>query len=566
MSAHVKTANKALIISAAATSLVAVFFLSLEFANADKIIRGASFAGTPLGGYSYDAARKHIQHRVEAALDSPLVITVFGEEERKTTLRKLGFSINTETEADRIFSLGRNANIFIGLGQQLLGLLSGIHLSAEPALDENIFETELQHVLSGLEQPPTDAAVVYDEEKQEFTITPEASGILVSRKDLHETARDDVARLTPDPIYVDRAPAQPKIYTAGAYEARDAANALRDIPPLTLAHEKKKWTADKKDVIDWIVFDSVRASEDNFKLTMRIDQSAIESFLLRNISYQINVESKNAELTIKDDRVTLFTPSQEGIELDTRASALEIASSIARAEKNVTLSVKIQPPDITTESINTLGIKELLASGESNFAGSPKNRTHNIKVGAEKFNGVLIKPGEEFSFNQILGDVNAETGYLPELVIKQNKTVPEYGGGLCQVATTAFRAAVFSGLEITKRYPHAYPVRYYGTPGFDATIYPPNPDLRFMNDTPGHILIQTRIVGTKLFFDFYGTSDGRDTEVIGPVVTKKGADGSAEAYLTMKVTRGEDTVREKTFYSKYRSPSLYPVERRNPLE
>jgi len=213
-----------------------------------------------------------------------------------------------------------------------------------------------------------------------------------------------------------------------------------------------------------------------------------------------------------------------------------------------------------------LGITALIGSGETNFAGSPASRIHNIRVGSNKFQGTLIAPGEEFSFNTLLGEVTAKEGYLPELVIKKGETVPEYGGGLCQVSTTFFRAAVRSGLEITQRYNHSYPVVYYGIPGFDATIYPPSPDLRFLNNTENHILIQYRIEGTKLAWDIYGTDDGRTVELDGPHVYDKKPDGSMKAWLTQKLfDEGGELAYEKTFYSNYKSPELYPINR-NPLE
>ena len=156
--------------------------------------------------------------------------------------------------------------------------------------------------------------------------------------------------------------------------------------------------------------------------------------------------------------------------------------------------------------------------GTSNFKGSPKNRRHNIKVGADTLSGILITPGEEFSLVKALGEINKETGYLPELVIKGNRTIPEYGGGLCQIGTTIFRATLASGLPILERKNHSFRVRYYEPAGTDATIYGPKPDYRFLNDTGYHILIQTRIEGDDLIFEFWGTKDGRVAEQTKPVI------------------------------------------------
>jgi len=177
--------------------------------------------------------------------------------------------------------------------------------------------------------------------------------------------------------------------------------------------------------------------------------------------------------------------------------------------------VAVTPVKIATGDVNDLGIKELIGRGVSNFKGSPKNRRHNIAVGAKSLNGILIKPGEEFSLLKALGPIDGEHGYLQELVIKGNRTVPEYGGGLCQIGTTTFRAALRSGLPITQRQNHSYRVVYYEPAGMDATIYDPWPDFRFLNDTGFYILFMARVEGDDLIFDFYGTKDGRKV-VINP--------------------------------------------------
>ena len=152
------------------------------------------------------------------------------------------------------------------------------------------------------------------------------------------------------------------------------------------------------------------------------------------------------------------------------------------------------------------------------------------------------------------------------MVIKKDKTVPEYGGGLCQVSTTAFRAAINTGLEITRRTAHAFPVVYYDPQGFDATIYPPWPDLRFINNTPSYVLVQTKINDYDLIFEFYGTNDGRKIEIDGPLQYDIKEDGSMKAKLFQKVyDKKNNLIIDKTFYSDYKSPDLYPIEK-NPLE
>jgi vancomycin resistance protein YoaR len=245
------------------------------------------------------------------------------------------------------------------------------------------------------------------------------------------------------------------------------------------------------------------------------DRAAVVKFL-EPLAAEINQSRRDAKLTIKNGRVTDFVAPQDGQELDINQTVDLIAGSILSENRTINLAVQIVPPATTLADTNQLGVNQLLARGESDFSGSPKNRRHNISVGASKFDGLLIKPNTTFSFVKSLGEVDQSTGFLPELVIKGDKTIPEFGGGLCQVSTTAFRGILRAGLPIVERRNHSYRVVYYEPAGTDATIYQPSPDLKFTNDTPGHILIDTYIIGDKLYFDFYGTDTGRTVELEGP--------------------------------------------------
>ncbi|MFA4818033.1 MAG: VanW family protein [Parcubacteria group bacterium] len=282
---------------------------------------------------------------------------------------------------------------------------------------------------------------------------------------------------------------------------------------------------------------------------------------LDELSLTVDKNPENATLQMEDSKVSVFALSKNGVRLDKEKSLITIFNYFKNNSSTgeIKLAYDELQPEITTDSIDNLGIKTLIGEGTSNFAGSPKNRIHNIYVGAKKFNGVLIKPGEKFSFIQTLGPVDESTGYLPELVIKTDKTVPEFGGGMCQVSTTAFRAAIYAGLKITARTPHAYPVSYYNPQGMDATVYIPSPDLRFINNTPGHILIQTKIDGTRLVFDFFGTDDGRKINITGPKITERNSDGSMKATFTQEVLdKDGNQLIEDIFNSAYDSPSKYP--------
>ncbi len=273
-----------------------------------------------------------------------------------------------------------------------------------------------------------------------------------------------------------------------------------------------------------------------------------------------NAKTEPKLLINQQFRAEEFVNAQKGKTLDYHTSVQNILLALKNNDLGAPLVVDEILPEKTLGSTNTLGINELLARGESDFKGSPKNRLHNIKIGVKQMQGVILKPGEEFSFNKYLGPVEEAQGFLPELVIKRTGTVPELGGGLCQVSSTTFRAAMNAGLPITQRKNHAYAVQYYSPQGTDATIYPGVVDLKFINDTPAHMLIWPYFKETtKLVFEFYGTKDNRKVTLEKPIQYDKKTDGSLKAEWT-RVVEKDGQIATSTFKSIYLPPALFHKE------
>jgi vancomycin resistance protein YoaR len=242
----------------------------------------------------------------------------------------------------------------------------------------------------------------------------------------------------------------------------------------------------------------------------------------------VSRSAANARFILNDDtrQLEVIVPSTSGLELDLETTIDRIIEHALTTEREVPLALEVIPAEFN-ESVTAeeLGITELIASSTSHFAGSSAGRRNNVQVAASKFHGIIIKPGETFSFNEWLGEVTAEEGYDESLIIFGNETIPDVGGGICQVSTTAYRAAFWAGFPITERWAHAYRVGYYeqgGQPvGLDATIYSPDVDFKFVNDSPHNLLIETYINqdASTLTYKFYSTGTGRIVEMEGPVVT-----------------------------------------------
>ena len=252
--------------------------------------------------------------------------------------------------------------------------------------------------------------------------------------------------------------------------------------------------------------------------------------LIKPLQEKAYKEPVDAQFVVEDSRVTTFKNSEDGTQLDIASAQKFMEASLSKAIKSgqtQTFAYEIPrivlKPDVTTEEANSFGIVEEIGTGTSLFYHSIPNRIHNVKHAASKVTGILVKPGEEFSFVKYLGDVSRSTGYACAYVIQNGRTVLGDGGGVCQVSTTLFRAILNAGLPITERHPHSYRVSYYeedSPPGLDATVFYPSVDLKFINDTGNYILIQSVVdpEALRLTYTLYGKKDGRTVEISKPSV------------------------------------------------
>lgn len=173
----------------------------------------------------------------------------------------------------------------------------------------------------------------------------------------------------------------------------------------------------------------------------------------------------------------------------TRASIEAVLKNPKGVQASVIVSGQVAP-ERTLNFFSSRGITQHLGTGETSYYGSSAARITNIHVGASRFKDRLIE-GKQFSFNQTVGPITIQNGFVTGLVIAGDRTVDGVGGGICQVSTTVFRTLYGAGLPTTQRQNHSYQVRYYDPSGLDAAVYQPTLDLKFANDTGGALWFQT---------------------------------------------------------------------------
>lgn len=414
---------------------------------------------------------------------------------------------------------GRTNPLFDRLQKQFQALFFTYQIT--PGIKINL-DKQMKTLQTAVDKPYVNAQLIYDE-----ITTPEGTpsariqtiesvdGLTLDK----EALNNEVTKFILTGKYKSELPLKPvppKVNTEHVLKAKQALeNIMKKDIQLTFADSN--WTIDTKQLLTL--------------LDLEIGQSLLDKdktyLYLGKIARELDQEVQEGlfEFNPNTKRVSAFRPSQEGRKLDVDKTYQLLSEAVQEnLAKTINLPVDIIQPKIATSDVNSLGIKELLGRGISHFAGSIPNRIYNVNLTAQKINGVLVSPAEVFSFNKNVGDITAATGFKQAYVIKEGRTVLDDGGGVCQDSTTLFRAVLNAGLPVVKRTAHAYRVGYYEQgfpPGLDATVFYPSVDFQFKNDTSSHILIQAYTVGTTLYVDLYGTSDGREATLTKPVVTNQ---------------------------------------------
>ncbi|HEY89730.1 MAG TPA: hypothetical protein G4N98_08390 [Thermoflexia bacterium] len=482
-----------------------------------RIIPGVWIWDDAVGGLTTAAA--------PTALTEPeLWITFLGPEGQHWTLaaEELGLSLASAPTLARAYQLGHAEEGVAALTARLALLHEGAVLPPVLAWDRTQAREQLRDLAAQIESAPQDAALRFED--GELVLTTAHTG---RRLDVEAA----LAQLEPFlrlpgsreiALLVEELP--PQIDDAEAAQALDVAQSILTEPLKLLlrnpyAGDPGPWTLSTASLAQLLTIFA-----DAEQIEVGLDEAALQEFLLP-LAKALHQEPLDARFHF-DEATRQLTPvqaSQIGRELDLPATVARINEQLRAGQHHISLVLQETAPAYpATVTAEELGIVELVTVGESYFGGSSSARDHNIRLGASQFDGIVIGPGEIFSFNEFLGEVTPEVGYDESYVIVGDRTLLGVGGGICQVATTAFRAAFYGGYEIVERWPHAYRVGYYELggygPGFDATIYSPLVDFRFVNDYPTPLLIETAVqpATARLQFLFYGQADGREVEQIGP--------------------------------------------------
>lgn len=545
--------------------------VAIEVLSDSRVMPRVALAQQDLGYQKLGEAKANLLDKLNQYQQKSLTFN-YGEQTIEIPLTELGINIQAEQTLNQLPAFNFQQNSIIDL---IEASLTEQEIRPLYQRDDQAIFNLIEAKLGLVEQRAKSARFVLNDKKQ-LEILPQAEGKIIDQANLIDQVQKRLNALSNESISVETLKELPLVSSEDLEKAKaDLQVKLEN--QIGLKYGEQIW---KFKALDHLA--EIDTRKENDQVIITISPLLIERYLGPEIFSKIEKPVSHLKIYYDDqDKIIFEGKARDGLEVKKSQFIQDLEMAINSLDQEIEIFTEKKKAEIEIDQrLQEQGIKELIGVGHTAFAGSPANRRHNIATGMSKFQGVIIKPGETFSFNEHLGEVDGSTGYKLELVIKAEGTVPEYGGGICQVSSTFFKAALFSGLPIVERKPHSYAVGYYAQVdgyGLDSTIYPGVVDLKFTNDTPGSILVQPFVDGNDAYVNFFGTSDGRQvklenywrgnyrgaggtqlipTKTLPPGARKQieAAHGGFDASWDRIIIKNGEEVREK-IYSVYRATS-----------
>ena len=492
-----------------ATGMLGLLVAGTDLAYARRVLPNVSIAGVSAGNLPLDRLDDLVAERQAQIARRVVHVSAAGNELRiplGTLLHDTGDQLSSAAgeyghQAGFVDRAATRARALWGYDMQL----------GRPEIDIAGIERAVAAIAAAVELPVVDAQLVRRGET--WRVEPEQHGRALDRAKVRSALRllllrnawnTDAGELA---LPIEAITLAPATTSAQLLPIRDR---LRELAarPLRVVAGEQSWTLDPSTLVR---FDEAAGAEG-----VRPDAAAIDA-QLDPAANALLILPRPSRLEREGERVRALVAGLPGRELDRPAATALIGKAIVAADRQVELPLReVAPPP---GEIEQLGLLAELGRGELQFVTySSSNRDANVLAGGRDINGILVAPGEEFSFNTTVGWIGEEKGYQWGEAIENGAVVPAIGGGICQVSTTVFRAAFWSGLPIVERHNHMWRLPWYevdAPAGMDATIAIGGPDFRFRNDTNGHILIkvETDLLNKRQTVILLGTPDGRRVEM-----------------------------------------------------
>jgi len=509
-------------------AFVIAWTLGYQLLYAGRIFPGVTVAGVDLSGLSPSDAALKLNQTLSFPVSGKVVFRDGGNVWLASPV-ELGMVFDASSSAQAAYRLGRNANPFAALSDQLNARKRGADAAPVIIFDQRLAYAYVNNLAAGINRPAVEASL-----KIEGINVVAQPGQVGRRVDVDATlvflsAQLQAFRDVEVPLVVIESPPLIMDVSAQADTARQILSASLQLSLTNaVAGDPGPWMFEPSVVAGML---TVKRVDNGGQAEIRVGlESGAFAQLLIPIAGQVDRKAKNARFHFDDEganptrELVLDEPSTTGRTTDVPATIAAVNDALMRGEHAVALVVKEEQPAVPdTATAESLGIREKIMEQTTYFYGSDPARVQNIRAAAAQFHGVFVPPGATFSMGEILSDITLDNGFTEAWIIYNGRTIKGVGGGVCQVSTTLFRTALYAGFPIVQRVPHAYRVSYYERTagggrdpklaGMDATVYFPLVDFQFVNDTPYWLLMETYPTDTSLTWKFYSTYDGRTVTV-----------------------------------------------------
>jgi vancomycin resistance protein YoaR len=504
----------ALLAVVAALATLALLLVERELTR--RIYPNISVRGVAVGGLTPEQARHTIEDRLGAFLYAPVELQYAGQSWRPSA-DELGLSLAMDEAVEAAFAIGRGETRVSNLRTAVAVWQQGADLPLRLVLDQGAVQGYLLRIAPAVETPAADADLRLDGPR--IIVTPEQWGTQLL---VDETLRDITAAvqsLERQSIALRTRELPPRLRDGSVIPVAEELNRMLGGPVLLEGSTGGcangcRWRIEPDQIAEWVSVRRMVGSDGAPGFSYSVDQNGIRAALLP-VAAAVRQEGSLPRVAWNGGSLQIVEPGLPGQGLDADQALAMVSAALAGGPRSLAVPMTPIPPPVTEQNLGALGIVAPVGVGESSFARSEEYRITNIGAGTRRMTGVLIPPGGSFSFNQHLGEVTAENGFVEGYAIVDNRTQKEWGGGLCQVSTTVFRAAFFGGLPINERHEHAFRISWYEElgepPGLDAAIFTPYNDMRFTNDTGTWLLLEGYIdyERQRLTMVLYGTPTGR---------------------------------------------------------
>lgn len=486
------------------------------------VAAGTTLQGQSVAGLSRGMLDARVPEMYADFLRNPVTL-VFREQSWQPTSAELGISLDIKRTNNALLglSLAPNQGAISWVSTLWRRWQGSLDVGPHIVIDTPQLQSYLMGLASQIDRPARPANILIDPQSGKSQVIAAENGrqLLVDETiyDIMQAAKS----VKPATVAIRTREITPAGDAQRVMESAAAAEKFLSAP-LSIRAGDQVWEWGKDEII--YLF-TVEQRSDGVAVTPNVGAIALE---VERLAKRIDRPSQEPRVRLVNGVPTLLAAGVPGVVVDQEKAVAAIRDAFYATNRVVELPTNAVAPQLSDAAIGELRFDDVLSTGRSRFEGSASYRITNIKAGVNRINGVLIPPQAEFSFNTIIGDINEANGFVQGYAVVNNRTQLEWGGGICQVSTSLFRAAFYAGLTITEWHPHPFYISWYDAdaypesdgPGLDAAIFTGEDDLKFVNDTAHWMMIDATMDESQQILDIQlrGMATNREVRVTGPIV------------------------------------------------